>query len=98
MPDNAQSAGGRARAEALTPERRAEIAREAARSRWSGDKPVDISELRPKWKRLALRCLACENEWGGWVPSGVPIRVYAAVIREITCPRCGAKSDKVIAP
>lgn len=103
MPDNPQAKGGRARAAALTPERRAEIAREAARKRWGGEAKVvglDIPTVtpRPKWRKLALRCLGCENEWVGWVPSGVPIRVYAAVIREIACPRCAAESDKVIAP
>jgi hypothetical protein len=31
--------GGKARAEKLTPERRSEIARKAARTRWQGQKP-----------------------------------------------------------
>ena len=31
--------GGKARREALTPERRAEIARKAAAKRWGGDRP-----------------------------------------------------------
>jgi hypothetical protein len=48
-PDNQtapQSAGGKARAEKLTPEERAEIARAAAEARWD-KKAIDSGELRP---------------------------------------------------
>src|SRR4051812_40865300 len=36
-----QAAGGRARAAALTPERRTEIAKQAAHARWDGPDPED---------------------------------------------------------
>jgi hypothetical protein len=102
--DERRAAGGFARAAALTPERRAEIAREAAQKRWGGalvaaaiatDAPVQAP--RPKWNRLPLRCADCDNAWDGWHPSGVAIAVYIAALTAISCPRCGARSEKVIA-
>lgn len=46
---SSRSAGGKARAEALTPERRTEIAREAAQKRWAGVERVpkpQVTSLR----------------------------------------------------
>lgn len=40
QPETPQQRGGKARAERLTPEQRAQIARTAAHSRWGGDGPV----------------------------------------------------------
>ena len=40
QPETPQQKGGKARAERLTPEQRADIARTAAQSRWGGDGPV----------------------------------------------------------
>lgn len=42
-PKPGSSAGGRARAKALTPERRSEIARKAAKARWANREP-DVVE------------------------------------------------------
>lgn len=60
--DEKKAEAAKARAQALTPERRAEIARKAATSRWAGDLPSATHESVIKLGDLEIECAVLENE------------------------------------
>lgn len=66
-----QSKGGKARAEKLTPERRAAIASKAAKQRWAARKPgmVTKSVTMPAehWAFVLERCKALKLQPSDWI-------------------------------
>jgi hypothetical protein len=96
-PKSKQSAGGTARAAALDPTRRSEIAKAAARARWSKDAPsgsevVEAPPLPPPGtgKTLDGRCGDCGTVW---VVAVLPMNLSAVakLALKACCPACGSK-------
>ncbi len=49
----------------------------------------------PSWDPYPLRCLECRYRWQGWLPTGVAVPVFVAVLQTITCPKCGVGFTRV---
>ncbi len=72
MKNQMQSNGGKARAQALSPLRRREIAQEAAEARWSNAEPVDpeikaiatiVKALKPLDTEARARVMGYCDDW-----------------------------------
>ena len=97
-PKTRQSKGGDARAAALDPTRRSEIAKAAARARWSKDTPsaseVVEAPALPKpgsGKTLDGRCGDCGTVW---VVAVLPMNLgdVGKLAKKACCPACGSKT------
>jgi len=66
-----RAAGGHARAAALPPERRAEIASNAAKARWDGQEPRPASSQPPRQEARPEKDMAS--------PDGIRVRMLAAI-------------------
>lgn len=62
MKDEAKAKGGRARAVALTPKKRSDIARKAATARWAADLPRATHESSIELGDLEIECAVLEDE------------------------------------
>jgi hypothetical protein len=60
--DDGRAEGGRARARALSPQRRSEIAKAAAATRWAGPLPQALHEAVIKLGDLEVECAVLEDE------------------------------------
>jgi hypothetical protein len=73
--DSKKSAGGIARASALSPERRSEIARKAASSRWDGDLPIATHEGKFNIGETEVSCAV--------LPNGLRVITQATFLRSL---------------
>jgi hypothetical protein len=73
--DSKKAIGGAARAAALSPERRSEIARKAAASRWDGELPIATHEGEFKLGDSVVSCAV--------LPSGLRVITQATFLRSI---------------
>lgn len=105
-PKSKQSAGGIARAAALSPKRRGEIARAAAVARWRKDTLEESENVRRAAEAAGLphnpgngatldgRCESCGTVW---VVAALPMDLFAVIklARKTLCPSCGSKKATV---
>lgn len=73
--DNSKAIGGVARAAALSPERRSEIAKKAAASRWDGDLPLATHEGNFKLGDTIVSCAV--------LPNGLRVITQATFLRSL---------------
>lgn len=53
-------------------------------------------EPKPTWEPLALRCAACDHEFGSWQPSNVVAAVWIAAARAHRCRKCPAGPEHLV--
>jgi len=51
---------------------------------------------KPTWEPLWCSCKACGHWWDDWQPCMVPVATWAAHIKTLHCPACGANRRKVM--